>query len=177
MVSFKELFENAYKEVVEEQKLDLTDEDIKDGYEDGMEINLKDETGLNDAGIEKLVKMLKTEEPDEIEVKEGGIVIIKSPEAYKEFLRMLELVGEELTEAKVVIKVKHPGILEVPPGKKVNELPVEHFIKLAKKKGYAAIIRALNNLQIWNKNRNKELSEWAKKMKEQLRKAREQGKI
>jgi len=176
MVSFKKLFEQAYKEVVEEQKYDVSLKDMKDGFESGMKVNLKDETGLNEAGIKKLLDLLKTEESDEIEVGDG-FVVIKTFEGYKEFLKALEEVSKEISEAKVVIKVKHPGILEVPPDKKVTDLPVEHFIKLARKKGYAAIIRALNNLQVWNKNRNKELSAWAKKMKEELRKAREQGKI
>jgi len=106
-----------------------------------------------------------------IEFEDGSKISIPETEL-KDYLSSLE-------EAKKAVKIKvvHPGILEVPPGKRVNELPVEHFIKLAKKKGYAAIIRALNNLQVWNKNRDPELSKWAKEMKEKLRKAREEGKI
>ena len=68
------------------------------------------------------------------------------------------------------IEVKHEGILEVPEGKKVDELPYSHFEKLAKKKGLSKITRALNNLQVWNKNDDKELSKWAGNMIDKLNK-------
>lgn len=66
------------------------------------------------------------------------------------------------------IPVKNEGILEVPEGKNVDDLPVSHFKKLIDKKGRKAIIRALTNLEVWNKNDNKSLSSWAKKMKKSL---------
>lgn len=66
------------------------------------------------------------------------------------------------------IDVTHPGILEVPKGKNVDELPVSHFKRLIDKKGRAPIIRALTNLQVWNKNDDKPLSNWAKRMKKSL---------
>lgn len=66
------------------------------------------------------------------------------------------------------IKPKNEGILEVPEGKNVNDLPVKHFKTLIDKKGRAPIIRALTNLEVWNKNDNKSLSAWAKKMKKSL---------
>lgn len=62
--------------------------------------------------------------------------------------------------------VKHPGILEVPEGKDVDELGKEHFISLAKDKGLEPIVRALMNLYRWNKNDNPDLSKWAKDMQE-----------
>lgn len=65
-------------------------------------------------------------------------------------------------------EVSNPGILEVPDGKKVSELPVSHFKDLIDRKGRAKIIRALTNLQNWNKNDNKSLSNWAKSMKNKL---------
>ena len=68
------------------------------------------------------------------------------------------------------IEVKHEGILEVPEGKKVDELPYSHFEKLAKKKGLSKITRALNNLQVWNKNDDKDLSKWAGDMIDKLNK-------
>ena len=71
----------------------------------------------------------------------------------------------------VRVKVVHKGILEVPRGKKVIQMKVGHFKKLAKRKGHAAISRALTNLERWNKNRNKKLSRWATAMKAKLRKA------
>lgn len=66
------------------------------------------------------------------------------------------------------IDVKNPGILEVPDNKSVDELPVSHFKSLIDKKGRRKIISALNNLQIWNKNDNKKLSNWAKSMKDKI---------
>ena len=66
------------------------------------------------------------------------------------------------------IPVKNEGILEVPEDKNVDDLPVSHFKKLIDKKGREAIIRALTNLEVWNKNDNKSLSAWAKKMKKSL---------
>ena len=70
--------------------------------------------------------------------------------------------------AKTDIQPKNEGILEVPEGKNVDDLPVKHFKSLIDKKGRAPIIRALTNLEIWNKNDNKSLSAWAKKMKKSL---------
>jgi hypothetical protein len=77
------------------------------------------------------------------------------------------------TNGKVVtagakIKAKNEGILEVPDGKNVDDLPIKHFKSLIDKKGREPIIRALTNLEVWNKNDNKTLSSWAKKMKKSL---------
>jgi hypothetical protein len=63
-------------------------------------------------------------------------------------------------------QVKNPGILEVPEGKTVSEMPASYFIGLAKKKGRGAIVKALMNLYRWNKNKNPKLSAWAKKTQE-----------
>ena len=63
-------------------------------------------------------------------------------------------------------KVKNPGILEVPEGKSVSEMPASYFIGLAKKKGRGAVVKALMNLYRWNKNKNPKLSAWAKKTQE-----------
>ena len=71
---------------------------------------------------------------------------------------------------KVNIDVKNKGILEVPKDKKVDELPLKHFEDLVDKKGYDKIIKALNNLQVWNKNDDKELSKWAEDTMEALKK-------
>ena len=73
-----------------------------------------------------------------------------------------------LLYAKTDIQAKNPGILEVPEGKRVQDLPVKHFEDLIDKKGRAPIIRALTNLEVWNRNDNKSLSSWAKKMKKSL---------
>lgn len=68
------------------------------------------------------------------------------------------------------IEVKHKGILEVPEGKNVDDLPLSHFVDLAKKKGLSKITKALNNLQVWNKNDDKKLSKWAGDMIDKLNK-------
>jgi len=73
-------------------------------------------------------------------------------------------------EGDTEIEVKNPGILEVPEGKSVNDLPMSHFEKLAKKKGLGKITKALNNLQVWNKNDDPELSKWAGNMIDKLNK-------
>jgi len=164
----KELIREALEELLFEKS-----EEVNVLDEFPIEINIDDfAQKLDELGLEYEIK------------GEAIFVKLNSEEDHEKLMAASEeyldsITEEELEEAKkgVRIKVKHPGILEVPEGKNVMDLPLEHFIKLAKKKGYAAIIRALNNLQVWNKNRNKKLANWAKKMKEQLRKAREEGKI
>lgn len=76
----------------------------------------------------------------------------------------------KIVEAKVDIPVKHEGILEIPEGKTIRDLPISHFERLVKEKGYEPIIRALNNLVVWNKNDDKDLSSTAKAIMDQLRK-------
>lgn len=75
-----------------------------------------------------------------------------------------------IEEESPQIEVKHEGILEVPEGKNVDDLPMSHFEKLAKKKGLGKITKALNNLQVWNKEKNPELSKWAGNMIDKLNK-------
>lgn len=71
------------------------------------------------------------------------------------------------------IEVKHEGILEVPEGKNVEDLPIKHFQNLINKNGYESIIKALTNLEVWNKNKNKTLSSWAAGMIQKLQKKNE----
>lgn len=75
-----------------------------------------------------------------------------------------------IQEQDVNIDVKHEGILEVPENKNVDDLPLSHFVNLVNKKGLSAIVRALNNLQVWNKNKNPKLSKWAKNIISKLNK-------
>lgn len=82
---------------------------------------------------------------------------------------LLDNMPKEYLEA-ANIDVKNPGVLEVPDGKKVDELPQSHFEKLVDKKGYAEVIRALTNLEVWNKDKNKSLSSWASNMADKLKK-------
>lgn len=70
---------------------------------------------------------------------------------------------------EVEIEVKNSGLLEVPAGKEVDQLPQEHFQKLIDKKGYEAVIRGLTNLEVWNKNKNPKLSRWASNMADKLK--------
>ena len=77
---------------------------------------------------------------------------------------------KDFKKEAVDIDVKNPGVLEVPDGKKVDELPQSHFEKLVDKKGYAEVIRALTNLEVWNKDKNKSLSSWASNMADKLKK-------
>ena len=76
----------------------------------------------------------------------------------------------QLNEQKVKILVEHPGILEVPEGKNVEDLPMSHFQDLIKKKGWVEISKALINLKVWNRERDKPLSSWADGMQEKLAK-------
>ena len=61
-------------------------------------------------------------------------------------------------------------VLEVPDGESVQSLPLKHFVALVKKKGRKEIVRALTNLEVWFIKKKPELSKWAKKMKEDLKK-------
>ena len=72
-----------------------------------------------------------------------------------------------LTEDEV-IPVKNEGVLEVPEGKSVDDLPESHFQKLIDEKGWGEISRALVNLEIWNKAQNPKLAGWARKMHDAL---------
>lgn len=62
--------------------------------------------------------------------------------------------AKEDSEKPEDIKVKHPGILDIPAGRHFYEMPEEHYIKLAKDKGKAAVMRALENLHRWNKEKH-----------------------
>lgn len=74
---------------------------------------------------------------------------------------------QELFEA-VEVKPKNPGILEVPDGKGVMDLPLSHFEDLVNKKGLSAISKALVNLERWNKEKNPKLSSWAKDIEKKI---------
>ena len=96
--------------------------------------------------------------------------IVEVAEAVKEEIMSSTRVRtrKSIKAAAAKIKSKNEGILEVPEGKNVDDLPVSHFKKLIDKNGRQPIIRALTNLEVWNKNDNKSLSSWAKKMKKSL---------
>ena len=90
---------------------------------------------------------------------------------YEKEYRIKDTFGEsKLREQDVEIEVKNKGILEVPEDKNVDDLPMSHFEKLVKKHGLSKITKALNNLQVWNKNDDNELSKWAGNMIDKLTK-------
>lgn len=71
---------------------------------------------------------------------------------------------------EVKIPVKNAGILEVPEGKCFCDLPISHYEKLVKEKGYKAIIRALTNLEVWNRKKDPKKSAKAKEIIKALQK-------
>ena len=86
----------------------------------------------------------------------------------KTYLKSLTEAVQKEQAGKVKIPVKHPGVLEVPEGKNVDDLPYEHFAALARKKGFGEISKALTNLHTWNKERDPKLASWADKMQQRL---------
>ena len=74
------------------------------------------------------------------------------------------------SEQDVKIPIKHPGMLEVPEEKDVENMPDKHFKDLIKKKGWEAISKALINLKVWMMKTNPKLSNWADKEQEKLAK-------
>lgn len=61
------------------------------------------------------------------------------------------------------------GVLGVPTGRSIRQLPTRHFVKRAKKVGWAKVSKALTNLRRWNKNKNPKLVRWAEKMQNKVR--------
>jgi hypothetical protein len=67
---------------------------------------------------------------------------------------MLQKLDEEfLYEKGPKVEVEHEGILDIPEGKSFNDMPISHFKNLMGKKGRAPVMRALLNLERWNKDR------------------------
>jgi hypothetical protein len=119
------------------------------------------------AGKGPIGKPVKEEEDEEIDESfslfdEEKEKPVEDEDEMEESFRLFE------DEDEVDIKVKHPGILAVPEGKKVDQLPFSHFEALVKKHGYDSIAKALTNLEVWNKNRDPKLARWAKSTRERL---------
>lgn len=68
------------------------------------------------------------------------------------------------------IKVKNPGILEVPKDKGFDDLPISHYVALEEKKGKQAVMRALLNLERWNSNNHPSISAKARSIINALKK-------
>jgi len=73
-----------------------------------------------------------------------------------------------MPEPKVKLKVEHPGVLEVPEGKKVYDLPLSHFKELVRRKTLSTVSRALTNLIVWNKKKNPSISKRIDNIQNQL---------
>jgi len=67
------------------------------------------------------------------------------------------------------IKIKHPGILNIPDNKYFWQMPLKHYINLAKEKGKKAIMTALLNLERWNKKKNPDISKKASNIIDKLK--------
>ena len=83
----------------------------------------------------------------------------------------------ESKKPKVKIKVKHPGELEVPEGKHFWQLPIKHYVNLAKRIGYAKVAKALTNLKVWNRKKHPDIAAKADKILTKLKSMHEKGKI
>ena len=81
---------------------------------------------------------------------------------------MIKVVKLNVNEVDNHITNLLEGVLDVPAGESVSNLPVSHFKKLIDKKGRHAVIRALTNLQNWFKYKKPSLSKWAIGMKKNL---------
>ena len=81
---------------------------------------------------------------------------------------------EILTESDTEnIKVKNEGVLEIPEGKSFSDMPISHFISLAKKLGKGEVSRAINNIARWNENKSPETSKKAKSLMDSLKNNKE----
>ena len=73
-------------------------------------------------------------------------------------------------------KVVHQNVLQIPRGKTFLSTPISHFVSIAKKKGRALVVRALLNLERWNKTKNPKLSAHARAAINAIGKAMDKGK-
>lgn len=66
-----------------------------------------------------------------------------------------EYLEEKITEADPApdIQAKNVGILNIPKDKDFSDMPIKHFIDLAKSKGKGPIAKAINNIARWQKNK------------------------
>jgi len=84
---------------------------------------------------------------------------------------LLSMISEQ--KRKPRIEIKHPEILDIPEGKKFWQMPLKHFIALAKKNGYAPVARALTNIEVWNRKKHPEIAAKAKNIRERLKNVRQ----
>ena len=104
---------------------------------------------------------------DRIDNKDNGENKMES----KNFGRINQLIDSlKLDEkAKVKIKVKHSDLLEIPEDKNFWQVPFKHYVDLVDKKGYAKVIRALNNIKVWHKSEDPEIGNKADALMDKLK--------
>ena len=59
-------------------------------------------------------------------------------------------------------------ILDPPKGKQLQEMSIDYYQSLIKKKGFVSVNKALVNLEVFNKSKNPELSGWAQSTRRSL---------
>jgi hypothetical protein len=91
-----------------------------------------------------------------------------APKEKQDELQPIEKKVSEAGDTKS-IKATHPGILDLPDGKHFWQVPISHYVNLAKKKGKGAIMRALTNLERWNKNKEPEIAKKARALIDRLK--------
>jgi len=75
-----------------------------------------------------------------------------------------------LQEQGVKLPPMEPGCLEVPEGKNLEDMTLDHFKTLSRRKGFQKVSNALVRIQVWNKTKNPKLSNWADDMQAKLSK-------
>ena len=83
-----------------------------------------------------------------------------------------EKIRKDIKE-KVEVKIKNPKILEIPDNKNFYQMPLKHFISVAKRKSKGAVQKALVNLERFNKNKNPGVSKKASDIINKLKKNKE----
>ena len=71
---------------------------------------------------------------------------------------------------KILTDPKNKDLFELPDDKKFWDMPIEHYVKLVKKKGRVPIEGALLNLRIFNANNNPDISQKAEDIRLALKK-------
>lgn len=114
------------------------------------------------AGVKEAKEAIKVKDTPEAKDIEARRIAgkISNEQADKEYHSLLKKLRKGIPEAKEDtkdtkdIKVKNPGILSIPVGKHFYDMPESHYIELAEKDGKPEVMRALENLHRWNKEKH-----------------------
>lgn len=136
-------------------------------HEKGERIeNNNDKYDIEESSLSKVRKIISKELNKFKPIKQS---ISKFNESY--ISRISKIVESlKIEEDKIEIKVKHEDLLEVPRNRKFWNLSLNHYKKLINKKGYNRVIRALNNVEIWNRKENPAMSKRASEIMIKLKK-------